>query len=257
MLRTFLRQSYLAVTDFEFYKDVVEQPFRRTLFFALYFSAVVALLLTFIYAWLYYPEVDRFFNWAEENFPPIEVSEGNLSVKADQPLVTEYSNGATWTFVFDTTGTYLSPDSLQEPVLLFTKDNLFFRAQGQTQTYTWSDFGSFNVNPEDIQDQKSLIAWMYFPFAYSFFLILCLFAKLIQGLLLSPLAHFVGITYGIRFTLTNCFTVALYALVPATVIDVGVRMTGLQISYFDLIYIGIAAIYTYMAAQRCALRNSK
>lgn len=253
MFRRFLGELYLAVTDFAFYRSVFDRPLRRTLLFLLLLSASLALILTAIYAWKYNPEVDRFFSWAEENLPPIEIVHGELKVLAEQPLVRKYRTDTTWTFVFDTQGTYDEPAGLEEPVFLFTREKFFFRMEGQTQTYGWDDFGEFRISSENLPDYKQAIKWLYFPSSYSFFLILSLLAKSLQALILSPLAYSVGVSYGVRFSFRNVFTIALYSLVPAIVIDLGVRMTGVEISYFDLIYLVIGGIYTFLAAQKSAL----
>lgn len=253
MLRRFWGELYLSVTDFGFYRTVFDQPFRKSLHFLLFLSASLALVLTLVYAWRYNPEVDKFFRWAEVNLPPIEILHGELAVLAEQPLVRKYRSDMTWTFVFDTQGTYDDPVGLEEPVLLFTRDKFFFRIQGQTQTYGWDEFGEVRIDPKNLPDYKQAIKWLYFPTAYSFFLILSLLAKPLQAIILSPLAYSVGVSYGVRFTFKNVFTIALYSLVPAIVIDIGVRMTGVEISYFDLIYLVIGGIYTFLAAQRCAL----
>jgi hypothetical protein len=78
-------------------------------------------------------------------------------------------------------------------------------------------------------------------------------AKSIQALLLCPIAFVVATGYGIRLSLRSGFTIALYSLAPAIAIDLAVRLTGLNISYFDLIYIVAAGIYTYFATQKCVV----
>jgi hypothetical protein len=252
MLRLFWRQAYLAITDFDFYASVFQQPFRQTSLFLLYLCAFLTLALTLIYASFYGPRVERFFDWADENFPPIEVTDGELQVMADQPVVTKYKDDSTWTFVFDTTGTYSDPSGLEEPVLLFTQEKLYVQMQGQTQTYLWEDFGEFSVTPENLGEYETIVVWAYFPFAYSFLLIYHILAKALQALILSPIAYSVAISYGVRLPLANSFTIALYSLVPAIVIDLAIAMTGIDISYFDLIYLAIAGLYAFMASQRCA-----
>lgn len=255
MLRLFWRQAYLAITDFDFYASVFQQPFRQTLYFLLYLSAFLALALTVIYAWSYGPRVDRFFDWADENFPPIEVAAGELRVLDDEPVVAKYHDESTWTFVFDTTGTYSDASGLEEPVLLFTRDKLHVQMQGQTQTYLWEDFGEFSVTPENLREYQTIVVWAYFPLAYSFLLIFNILAKSLQALILSPIAYSVAISYGVRFPLTDSVTIVLYSLVPAIVIDLAIIMTGIDISYFDLIYLAIAGLYTFLASQRCVLAH--
>ena len=171
MVRLFWRQAYLAITDFDFYASVFQQPLRQTLYFLLYLSAFLALALTVVYAWSYGPGAERFVDWADENLPPIEVTAGELRVLGDEPVVAKYHDESTWTFVFDTTGTYSDPSGLEEPALLFTRDKLHVRMQGQTQTYLWEDFGEFSVNHENLREYETIVFWAYFPLAYSFFLI--------------------------------------------------------------------------------------
>ena len=249
----FFVQSYRAITEFEFYQDIWQQSLRATLVFLLYLSAVIAIALTLIYAWQLYPVFSDFFDWAERNIPQFAVVEGQLEVDADQPLLLEYRNDPTWTFVFDTTGTYRDADGLKEPVLLFTGDKLFFRFQGAAEVYPWRDLGPLEVSPGDLSDYKRVLTLLYFPLGYSFLLIYTMLAKSIQALLLCPIAFVVATGYGIRLSLRNGFTIALYSLVPAIAIDLAVRLTGLNISYFDLIYIVTAGIYTYFATQKCVV----
>lgn len=253
MLGRFLAQSYLAITDFEFYQSVWEQPLRATLIFLLYLSATVAIALTLIYAWQFYPVLSDFVDWAKENAPPFSVVDGQLEVEADQPLLLEYQDDPTWTFVFDTTGVYKDPEGLEEPVVLFTRDTLFLRVQGTTEAYSWGDIGPLEVQPESLGGYKSVLTLLYFPLSYSIFLVYTLLAKSVQALLICPVAFIVGSGYGVRLSLRNAFTIALYSLVPAIAIDLAVRVTGLNISYFDLIYIVAAGIYTYFATQKCVV----
>ena len=253
MLGRFFSQLHLAITDFAFYQSIWQQPIRATLVFILYLSAVVAVGLTLIYAWYLQPVVSDFVAWAEVSVPPFAVENDQLSVEADQPLLLKYRNNLTWTFVFDTTGTYQDPEGLEEPVFLFTRERLFFRYQGRTETYSWKDLGTLEVRPEDLKDFKKILTLIYFPLGYSVFLIYTMVAKSFQALLLCPIAFVVGTGYGVRLSLRNAFTIAIYSLVPAIAIDLAVRITGLSISYFDLIYLAIAGIYIYFATQKCVV----
>lgn len=255
MLRSFVRQIHLAITDFDFYATIFQQPFRFTLVFYLLISGLVAAFLTLLYAVFYFPEVDRFADWSESNLPAFSVTQNELRVEADQPYIVEFKNGIDWTFAFDTTGTYKDPSGLSQPALLFARKNLYLRVNDQNQTYSWADFGEFNFSPSDAEQYVSIFKWAYFPVAYSFLLVSNLIAKAFQALILAPLAYSVGVTYGTRMSLVNCLTITLYSLVPAIAIDLGVRMTGLEISYFDFIYLAIAGIYTFFATQRAALAH--
>lgn len=257
MLRHFPRQLYLAISDFEFYKRIFQQPLRETLLFLLYLAGLVAALLTLIYAWQLFPALDNFVHWGETNLPAFEVSGGTLKLGSTQPIVEHFDRpkGSTWTFIFDTSGTYSEPLSLEEPALLFARRDLTLRVEGRSQSYAWDDFGEFKFEPSELDTYGRLLKWSYFPLAYSFLLVFTLLAKPLTAVVLSPLAYSVGLSYGIRLPFMNCFTIALYSLVPAITIDLAVRMTGMEISYFDLIYLAAAAVYTFFATQRCVVAH--
>jgi hypothetical protein len=257
MLRDFPRQIYLAVTDFEFYGRVFQQSFQRTLVFLLFAATVVAALQTLIYAWVLFPELDRFVDWGRTALPPFSVVGGELSVDADQPLVTKFDaeGPSDWTFVFDTTGAYKDPYGLEEPAFVFGDKDLSVQMEGQSQAYPWNDFGDFSFAPDQLGAYGTLLKWGYFPAAYSLLLLWNLFAKALTAAFLSPMAYSIGLSYGVRLPYSNCFTITSYSLVPAICIDLAVRMTGVEISYFNLIYLGVVAVYTFFATQRCVVAH--
>jgi hypothetical protein len=255
MLKSFPRRLYLAVTDFDFYARIFQEPARNTLLLLLYLACLVSIILTIHYATIFFPALTHFQAWAEESMPSFETGEDGLRVDAEQPLVLKYSNDFSLTLVFDTTGTYTDPLGLEEPAVLLTRDRLFLRSASQTQTYNWSEYGDFAFRPEEIETYGFVLRLLYFPTAYAFLLVYQLLAKSVTALLLSFLTYPIGARYGIRFTALNGFTIALYSLVPAITIDLAVKMTRVQIDYFDFIYLTAAAIYTVLAAQRCAVAH--
>lgn len=254
-LSRFYRQFYLAVMDFDFYQEIIYQPLRSSLIYLLYLSAHVAIVLTALFAWVLYPGVTRFVDWAQQNLPSIQIQNGKLHVEAEQPLVKRYKGESeTWTIVFDTTGTYETGESLQEPSVLMTEEKLLLQFQGMSSTYLFKDFGDGRLTPEDLPAFQKWFKWLLFPLGgYSFWLIWTFIAKALQALLLSPLGFAVSSVYGVRMAISNSFNIALYSLAPAIVIDLAVGLTGITISYFDWIYLGVAMIYVYLATQKTVL----
>jgi hypothetical protein len=253
MLKRFFRQGYLAVTDFNFYPLAIEQDLRSTLIFLLLFAATTAIGTTLILAAHLFPAADEFFEWARTGLPPFQVENGFLRVEAEQPYVTSYDTSPRITIIFDTTGTYTTPNSFKEPVVLLTEDQLIYRYEGQTNEVPWTDFPPFSVDPENLRNHRRMFKILYFPLSYSVFLVLSLLFKSLQAVILTPLARFVAITYGVRLSFQKTFTIGVYCLVPATIIDLAVQATGLEMEYFILIYFAIAGIYTYLATQKCSL----
>jgi hypothetical protein len=249
-LRRFYAEVYSAIVDFHFYRSVLDQNWGRTLIYLLYLAAHVALILSLSYAWLYSGELRRFSEWAQTEIPTLEVRNGELTVRAEQPLIRRYQGKQDITFVFDATGHYSSPDGFHQPTLLLTRTNLMVRYQGQTESHQWREFGSFRVDSEQLRTWETVVRWAYFPVSYSLLLIYHLLAKFLTAVLLTGFAVIAATRYGVRLPFRNSFAVALYSLTPAIVISLGVNLTGLDISYFFAIYLVTAAIYTYMATQR-------
>jgi hypothetical protein len=245
-LLLFYRQVYSAVTDFSFYRTIFEQPLRRTLLYLLYLAVHVAAVLTLSLAW-HGPELFEISNWAEENFPPLQIRDGQLFVESEQPLVKKYPGKQLITFVFDTTGTYEDPQQLEEPSLLFTREKLYLSIPGQTLTFLWSEWPF----PE-VEDVTRFVKMAYFPSAYS----LIFFSTLLVGgpwaLILTSIGFLATARSDIRLPFQQYFTIALYSLTPAIVIDVAVRITGLEVPLFPFLLI-TAAIYTYLATYQCVV----
>ncbi len=248
LLLLFYRQVYSAVIDFSFYRTIFEQVLRQTLLYLLYLAAHVAAILTLIFVWHYGPVFLEISNWAEENFPPLEVRDGQLFVESEQPLVKKYPGRQLITFVFDTTGTYEDPQQLEEPSFLFTREKLYFRILGQTQTYLWREWPFRKV-----EEFTRFVKWAYFPTAYSLIFVYTILAKGLWALILTSIGLLATARAAIRLPFQQYFTIALYSLTPAIVIDLAVRMTGLEVPLFPFLYLVTAALYTYMATYKCVV----
>ena len=247
----FYRKAYWAVTEFSFYRTVLEQPLYRTFLYLLYLSSHAAVILTLSYA-LHYASIFQDFSlWLEENIPPLVVENGELRIEGEQPLVRTYWGKTSVTFVFDTTGTHGDLDLFGDPAVLLTKDALLLRQGGITQTLFWADYGSFEVGRHQLSDWIELFKWAYFPIACSTMLFMTFTLKLIMALMFSLLAMSVTSRYKVRFPFRFYLTIAIFSLTPALVIELGVAITGLAIPFPELISLTTTAIYTYMATTKC------
>jgi len=254
-LSIFYHQSYSAVTDFYFYRTIFEQPLRKTLVYFVCLSVHTAAILTLVLSWHYGTPLLDMFRWAQSNLPPFEVQDGRLVVATKQPLVKRYPGKEIVTFVFDTTGVYSDPSSLEEPAILFTEDKLYLRVAGETRTYLWEDFGTFQISSREFEVMISSLKWAYLPVGYLLALAYTLAAKALSVPLLALLALSSSLRYAIHLPLQQRLTIALYSLTPAIIIDLSVKLTGVHIPYFFFFYFSIASIYTYLATQKCVVKN--
>ena len=250
-LARFYRQAYLSVTDFYFYRSVFQQPLRLTFLYLLYLCSHVAILLTLIYPFHYGERFLEFAQWAETNLPPIEVVDGLLGVEADLPLMKRYEGEPQLTFLFDLDATLQDAQRFRGWIFLFSREQLHIQNDGQSQSYRWKDLGDFRMGRSEIQSTTLWLQWAYFPFAYSFLLVYSFVAKLLLAGCICLFGLSASARYGVRLPLRNYLTIGVYSLTPAVVLDLGVSLTGLQIGSFYLIYFATAALYSYMATQRC------
>ncbi len=80
----FYRKVYWSVTEFPFYRTVLEQPLYQTLLYLLFLACHAAVILTLSYAGHYASTFQDFSAWVEENVPPLVVEEGELRIEAER-----------------------------------------------------------------------------------------------------------------------------------------------------------------------------
>lgn len=250
----FVSEAHLAITDFRFYRSVFQQPLSLSLVYLLGLVALSALVLTVAFGLRYLPDAYRFLDWASENFPRLEVQNGRLLVEGNQPVVLEYMGDEIYTFVFDTrTGDDQPLHRLNEPAIVFARDNLYFVVGGQVHPWPWSQLASVRIGRQEITDLKDLVRWGYYPLGGLVFFVTGLFSKGLQALLLTFFAFSGAARHGFRLSFSTCLTIAIYSLTPAVALDILVILLGQEIPYFGIIYMLTASIYTYQAAQRCVV----
>lgn len=252
--RQFYREAYQAITDFSFYRTIFTQPLRRSLVYLLYLAAHTAIVATLVYGFQDAPRLDSFLTWVKQSFPNMSVQKGRLTIDADQPLIKKFSQGKTpFTFIFDTTGAHRDAIGLDDPSLLFTRDRLYVKVRGHDETFNWSDLGDFRIDDAALETWAASVRWLAFPFVYSLALLTGLIGNPFWALCLTAFAWSASMRYGIRLRFSYYFTIALYALTPAVVIEMAVDLTGLTSPFIEGVYLAAAALYTYLATQRCVV----
>lgn len=249
----YFREAYQAITDFRFYRSVFQQPLLRSLLYLLFLAVISAVIFTLAFSWYSLPSLYRFMDWAAENFPPMEIRDGKLYVEGSQPYVLEYPGDSLYTFVFDTTGEHEPLHKLSEPAVVFGQENLYVMMQGQVHSWPWSQLATTRLGHEEIRELKRMFQWAYYPVAGFAFFLVSFFGKGLQALLLSFFSLSGAGRHGIRLAFSSCVTIAIYSLTPAVAIDLLLVMTGQEVPYFGIIYMLTAAIYSYLAAQKCVV----
>ncbi len=262
----FYRDAFLAITDFTFYRRLFQQRLLKTFVYLSLLILNAAVIETVLYGWTVLPSVERFLEWVQGNFPPLEFQDGRLSVQGDQPLVREYFADQIHTFVFDTTGNAEALYKYDQPVYAFTRESLRMLSEGEPQTYQWAPLldlvdvwtGAPKGSPHRIEgaDWANLLRTLPLVFYVSTFLALLFVfsvAEVLQALLLTFFGMSASLRLGVRLPFSQYFSIAIYSLTPAVAIHLVVPATGQDARYYELIGLATAAIYAYKATQKCVV----
>jgi len=250
----FARQAYLAVTEFEFYRLIFRQPLRVTISYLLFLTVLLSLVLAAVTTWVQLPRLKDFVSWAAENLPAFSIRDGKLDVQEETPLVRRYFGEQIITFVYTEEQGNGVVENLNPPAAVFQRDDFSLLVEGASGTWNWTEVAPFMQmvsGPEQWRNWKQRLNLIFFP---TVFLVQWLFVfsvRSMQALLLMFCAASAATRLGSQLSYRECFTIAVYSLTPAFILNLGVTLAGQQGLLFDLIYLGLAAVYTFLATQRC------
>ena len=254
-LQVFVRQAYLAVTEFDFCRLILKQSLTVTFLHLFFLSVLVAFCFAMVATWVQLPNLRQFLNWASHNLPSIAIDNGSLQVAGEQPIVRRYFGDQIFTFVYTEDQDLNLLSNIEAPAAVFQKEEFLLFAEGVTGRWKWKEIGPFielmGGGPEGWKDWEGWLTIVFFPVV---FLVQWLFLFVVRGMqafLLMFWASSISTRHGTRLSYKKCFTIAVYSLTPAFILNVGVTLSGQQGLLFDLIYLGIAAVYTYFSTQKC------
>ncbi len=266
ILLRFYRDAFLAITDFTFYRRLFQQRLLKTFVYLALLVLNAAALETLLYSWTVLPSVERFLEWVEENFPPLEFKDGQLTIQGDQPIVRQYFADQIHTFVFDTSGPVEGLYKYNQPVYALTRDSLRVLSEGDPQTYQWAPLlqladeqlgkpsgSSRRVDREDWANVRRALPYIFCLSTFLGLLLLLGVALLIQALLLTFFGMSASLRLGVRLPFSQYFSIAIYSLTPAATLHLIVPATGQDAPYYELIGLATAAIYAYKATQKCVV----
>ncbi len=250
----FVRQAHLAVTEFDFYRLIFRQPLAVTFLYLLFLSVLVALAFAVVATWVQVPKIKDFVNWASYNLPAISIQQGELQVEGEQPLVRRYFGEQIITFVYTDSQDHELLEELEPPAAVFQREEFSLFVEGASGTWNWRDVAPFMTllgGPEQWRDWGRWLSFFFFPVAFLVQWIFVVTVRSMQALLLMFCAASAAARLGAKLSYQECFTIAVYSLTPAFILNLGVTLMGQQGLLFDLIYLGVAAVYTFLATQRC------
>ena len=234
--------------DLGVFAKVARQRLRRT-FVYLFLLVVLSTAATTVVWMMHLREAVRWLEPHLDEIPTITIRNGQASADVEQPWVKRLGSddqGHDVVAIIDTTGARQSFGPNEVGVFLKRRDLVVKQASEELRVIPLSRFPDTTVGPDIVRGWIAT-ALRRAPFYLGAFLgIWYLFAKTMQALLLV-LAALIG-ARAMRFG--QLFTVAVYALTPAVLLDSALPFTKLHLPAFWLVYAAIGVAYAILGARR-------
>lgn len=272
--------SLLKSFNPDFYRNIVNQSFGRSVVYLMLLSFVVSFLLAAKVKIGYNSFVANskvFIEKNLDNFWPkglgeIKIENGQLSSDTPQPYIFKWKDFA---FILDTTGAVKSLNDYKYGILL-TKDKLTVKREKsgyetRIEEYELSKVGKFSIRPgepgkgviAEINNKDKLYTvnmelinfWIKLIGGVIFFVMLLIFfpfyliAKIIQGALFAVFAMLPNKIIGANLNYAKLLNISLYALTPATILALIIMLAGWQFSNFWLVYSFIYMTYIILGVK--------
>jgi len=236
-----------ASFDLGVFAKVARQRLRRT-FVYLFLLVVISVASTTTLAMLRLRDAVRWLEPHLDEIPTIRIQGGVASADVEQPWVKRLGtddDGSEVVAIIDTTGTLRDFEPNQIGVFL-KKREVLVKNKEQSRIIPLSKFPDTTIGPDIVRGWIQQ-AMRKAPFYIAAFLgVWYLFVKTMQALLLV-LAALIG-ARSMRFS--QLFTIAVYALTPAVILDSALPFVKLHVPMFWAVYWALGIVYAILGARR-------
>jgi hypothetical protein len=243
-----------SLYDLSLYGEVAPQRPRRTVgFFALvllFSSLAMATALTLQLRKVVHndlvPEIDK--------LPVVQVKNHEASVNVEQPWQRSFEDPNTHmktVVIIDTTGR-ITDFAIDQQGLLLTRTQLKMKNPQNPflQPLSLRDVDDVTIDAALIKSYIPTGLWIVFgaiavaaPFWYTG-------ARLLHALLLALVGLVAASSRKRPVPFGQLFTISIYALTPAIVLDLAVTLLGVTIPWFWLLYLVVAALFVVLGVRK-------
>lgn len=244
----FFRQVWLACSGFRTYTAFLRLTLRSAILYWTVFSALLGLVAWGnLIHWLQmgYPLIVK---KAAPVLPPFSITNGTASSPLPQP---HFSNTNQFPIILDFEARVVAPEKLFPTGVIFRKHELKFWSQdGREMVMPWKALPDGTVNEDYLQklEKVMLRGCLYF---YPVIWLGILLAGLLQAVLFTMLAGLLERSMIPRFSFTQLFNIAVFALTPGCVIIAAYVTAGMLRMRLDLIYFACYCFFLVMASGAC------
>ncbi|MBI2820604.1 MAG: DUF1189 family protein [Acidobacteria bacterium] len=245
-----IQQSYLSVTDFEFYRTVARQPWRRSAQYFFFWVAVAALFTTTAFSIRFYPRAVRVGDWLVQNLPPMDVRQGKLSAEVPVPYRIAMDD-LDLRIVVDPSDSVRQGSSRGGIEIIFNSDRIHFQFQGREDAYVFKETDNFRIDRESLGNTRAMLQTFFVPLSLILLFPYYALARGVQALFLSGCGLLLRRSEpNLRWS--HWLNIAVYAQTPAILIGMIFQATTVPAPVAWFFYITTALLYTLLAGRRCS-----
>ena len=187
-----------------------------------------------------------------KNIPAITITDGKVSVDAEEPcLITEPQEGKTLAII-DTTGEVTSLDGQEAMVLLLSDRVIVKKNDLETRIFELNEVKYFRI------DSERILGWMA---AARKWFVICLFPvvliwsfmyRIVQALIFGAIALAFAARHGVQLRYGAGVRLAVVALTPGILIKTILWFAEVPLPGAGIVYTVVTLIFLYMGVQAAA-----
>lgn len=264
---SFFKKVITSVKDFERYTEMAAQKVTDTLKYLLKLILIFTLIIVVASTYKSINLLNNTKQLIENDLPEFSIEKNVLNINSDEPIIIQRNDLLFGTLIIDTSE--ITEEQLKEyksklddnkTGILFLKDRVIILANSQlgpTESYYRNLVGNgTSLTKQNILDYLSggtlvslLIGIFIVNFIYSF--MTYLIGVLMYVVLLAVLGYLTAVIMRMRMKVSAIFNMSIHSFTLPTIlflIYIIVNLfTGLEIIYFDVMYVGVAYIYIITA----------
>lgn len=237
-----------SCTNFEFYKQVVNQSIGKALKYIFLLLLLVAIAMSINTVIKLQKFIKEGQIWAEKNVPEIKIVNGKTQVEVPQPYTVWKDEN--FIVMIDTTGQYTSIDTAYRAGALLTQSKLIMKqSEVEIREYDLSQIPQLVINKDTISKWAKIaqvIIWIVIPIGTYLYLIV---AKWFQIALFSLFTLSLNNTMKTNLKYPQLLSLGIYALTGPLILDLIYAIVGRPNPIFLWIYIAVYVIYLFMAVK--------
>ena len=259
MTKNFFVSAWQSSADFNFYRKIVSQSFFATFKYLLMLVLIIGVVITIKYYFYLNRGISEATEWAKTNLPDIEIANGEVSVKEQQPIFIEKIPD--FIFIIDTTGTVTSIEPKYKRGILLTKNSFIYKESEQaTRSYGLSNLakgGMIKIDDKNLDRLRAIIKRLSFPFLLTGLVVYYLIAKLVQIVVFSLVAVIMNKIINGKLNYRSLVNIGAYAITPVTLLATVIILSGIFIPFFWVLYFLAYVTFLIFAVTKCGNQPRK